>query len=87
MDREKAYALRYLGGDGREMHWTLMRTAMASVANTVLIPMQDVLGLGSEARMNLPGRQGGNWGFRFSWDQVTPEITRRLREMVDTYDR
>ena len=87
VDREKAYALRYLGGDGREMHWTLMRTALASVANTVLIPMQDVLGLGSEGRMNLPGRQGGNWGFRFSWDQVTPEITRRLREMVDTYDR
>ena len=87
VDREKAYALRYLGSDGREIHWTLIRTALASVANTVLIPMQDVLGLGSEARMNLPGRQAGNWGFRFSWDQVTPEITRRLRELVDTYDR
>jgi 4-alpha-glucanotransferase len=49
--------------------------------------MQDVLGLGSEARMNLPGRASGNWCFRFSWDQVTPEIVKRLRTLVDTYDR
>jgi 4-alpha-glucanotransferase len=53
----------------------------------VLIPLQDILGLGSEARMNLPGRQGGNWRFRFSWDQLTPEITKRLRSMIDTYER
>jgi 4-alpha-glucanotransferase len=85
--REKAFALRYLAADGSEMNWTLMRTALASVANTVLLPMQDVLGLGSEARMNLPGRSSGNWRFRFSWDQVTPAITHRLRELVDTYDR
>jgi len=85
--REKERALRYLGTDGREIHWTLMRAALASVASTVLIPLQDVLGLGSEARMNLPGRQAGNWGFRFSWDQLTPDITRRLRALVDTYER
>ncbi|MCC6929865.1 MAG: 4-alpha-glucanotransferase [Gemmatimonadaceae bacterium] len=85
--REKSYAMRYLNTDGREMHWVLMRAALASVANTVLVPMQDVLGLGSEARMNLPGRQGGNWGFRYSWDQVTPEIAARLRELVTLYDR
>ncbi|MFN8574967.1 MAG: 4-alpha-glucanotransferase [Gemmatimonadaceae bacterium] len=85
--REKAYALRYLGTDGREMHWVLIRAALASVANTVLVPMQDLLGLGSDARMNLPGRQSGNWGFRFTWDQVTPAITTRLRELIDTYDR
>jgi 4-alpha-glucanotransferase len=85
--KERDYAMRYLATDGREMQWTLIRTALASVANTALIPMQDVLGLGSEARMNLPGRQSGNWEFRFSWDQVTPEITRRLRELVDLYQR
>ena len=85
--RERDYALRYLVTDGHEMHWTLIRTALASVANTALIPMQDVLGLGSEARMNLPGRESGNWGFRFSSDQLTPEITRRLRELVDLYQR
>lgn len=49
--------------------------------------MQDILGLGSEARMNLPGRQSGNWGFRFSSDQLTPAISRRLRELVDLYER
>ena len=87
VSREKSYAMRYLNPDGREMHWVLIRTALASVANTVLIPMQDVLGLGSEARMNLPGRQAGNWGFRFAWEQVTPEITTRLRELVTLYDR
>jgi hypothetical protein len=51
-----------------------MRAALASVADTALIPMQDLLGLGSEARMNLPGRQAGNWGFRFRWAQLTPDI-------------
>jgi 4-alpha-glucanotransferase len=85
--REKAYALRYFGTDGREMNWTLIRAALASVADTVLIPMQDVLGLGSDARMNFPGRQAGNWRWRFSWDQLTPDITARLRELVDLYDR
>jgi 4-alpha-glucanotransferase len=84
---EKALALEYLGTDGREMNWTLIRTALASVADTVIIPMQDILGLGSEARMNLPGRASGNWGFRFSWDQVTPDIVKRLRTMVDVYER
>lgn len=85
--RERAFAMRYLDCDGTAMHWTLMRAALASVANTALVPMQDVLGLGSEARMNLPGRQSGNWGFRFSWDQITPATTSRLRELVETYGR
>lgn len=85
--REKQYALDYLGTDGSEMNWTLIRVGLASVANTVLIPMQDILGLGSETRMNKPGSQAGNWAFRFSWDQVTPDITTRLRAMVDIYDR
>ncbi len=84
---EQAFARRYLATDGKEMHWVLIRTALASVANTALLPMQDLLGLGGEARMNLPGRQAGNWGFRFTWQQVTPDITRRLRELVDLYQR
>jgi len=53
----------------------------------VIIPMQDVLGLGSEARMNLPGRASGNWRFRFSWDQITREMVERLRTMIEVYER
>jgi 4-alpha-glucanotransferase len=87
IEAEKAFALRYLHADGSEINWTLIRAALASVADTVLIPLQDVLGLGSEARMNLPGRQAGNWGFRFTWDQLTPDLVQRLRALVDLYDR
>lgn len=87
VEAEKAFARRYLDTDGHEIQWTLIRAALASVSDTAIIPMQDVLGLGSDHRMNLPGRTSGNWRFRFSWDQVTAETTRRLRELVDTYDR
>jgi 4-alpha-glucanotransferase len=87
VEKEKDYARRYLATDGREMHWTMIRAALASVADTAIIPLQDVLGLGSEARMNLPGRESGNWSFRFSWDQLTPDITGRLRELVELYQR
>ena len=87
VEKERDYARRYLATDGREMHWTMIRAALASVADSAIIPLQDVLGLGSEARMNLPGRESGNWSFRFSWDQLTPEITARLRELVDLYQR
>ncbi len=87
IEREKSYARRYLDTDGRDIHWTLIRTSLASVADTVLIPMQDILGLGSEARMNLPGRQAGNWQFRFTWEQLTPDIAPRLRDLTRLYDR
>jgi 4-alpha-glucanotransferase len=84
---EKEFARRYLNTDGREIHWYMIRAALASVSDTVIIPLQDVLGLGSEARMNFPGRPDGNWRFRFSWDQIAPETTRRLRDLVEIYDR
>ncbi len=87
IDKEHAYARRYLDTDGREMNWTLIRAAIASVADTVLVPMQDILGLGSASRMNLPGRQSGNWQFRFTWPQLTPELTKRLRELNTLFDR
>jgi 4-alpha-glucanotransferase len=85
--KEKDFALRYLAADGTEMHWTLIRAALASVADTAIIPLQDVLGLGSEARMNLPGRQSGNWEFRFSFDQLREETVTRLRSLVELYGR
>ena len=85
--RERVFAQQYLNTTGEAMHWVLIRAALSSVADTALIPMQDVLGLGSEARMNLPGRPEGNWRFRFTWDQVTPAVTRWLHEWISLYGR
>ena len=84
---ERAFARKYLNSDGREMNWDLIRAALASVADLAIVPLQDILGLGSEARMNLPARPGGNWRWRFSATQLTPEIAARLRELVEIYDR
>ena len=84
---EREFARKYLGTDGREMNWVLIRAILASVADMAIIPLQDVLGLGSEARMNLPARPSGNWRWRFTAGQLTPEIGERLREMVQIYDR
>jgi 4-alpha-glucanotransferase len=85
--QEREFALKYLGTEGREMNWTLIRTALASAANTAIIPLQDVLSLGSEARMNLPGRPGGNWRWRFRAEMLTPEIVQRLKELTWLYQR
>jgi 4-alpha-glucanotransferase len=84
---ERSLVLKYLGTDGSEINWDFIRLAMSSVANTAIIPMQDVLGLGSEARMNVPARVSGNWGWRYRPEQLTPEIRWRLAEMADVYGR
>ncbi|MFO0888690.1 MAG: 4-alpha-glucanotransferase [Isosphaeraceae bacterium] len=84
---ERAFALRYVGSRGREFHWDLIRAVLASVADVAIIPMQDILGLDSSARMNTPGRAEGNWGWRFTPDQLTPEIRDRLARMTATYGR
>lgn len=85
--RERDFVRRYLATDGHDIHWTLIRSVLASVAHTALIPMQDVLGLGGEARMNLPGRPGGNWQFRFTWDQLHDASVERLARLARLYDR
>jgi 4-alpha-glucanotransferase len=85
--REHDFCLRYLGTDGREIHWDFVRTVLASVADTAVVPVQDLLGLGSEARMNLPGRLGGNWLFRYEAGALDGEVVRRLRELTETYGR
>ena len=87
VEQEKLFARGYLNTDGGDIHWAIMRAAFASVANTALVPLQDVLGLGSDARMNLPGRQAGNWSFRFTWDQLPASLTARVRELALTYGR
>lgn len=85
--REKQAALNYLGTDGREINWDFIRLAFMSAADTAIIPMQDVLGLGSDARMNLPGRAEGNWCWRFTPDMLTEEIKNRLRELTNLSGR
>ena len=77
----------YLGSSGQEIHWDLIRAACASVADTAVHPMQDVLGLAGEHRMNLPGRGEGYWQWRFSWDQVRPEHAQRLAHLTRLFRR
>ncbi len=85
--REKEYARDYLATDGREINWVLIRALMQSVADTVLFPLQDVLGLGSDARMNLPATSSGNWRWRFCWEMLEPTHAARLARMAELYDR
>ena len=56
----------------------MIALALRTPANTVIVPLQDVIGLGSEARMNVPGRAWGNWQWRFRWEQLQPEAEERL---------
>jgi len=85
--KEREFTRKYLATDGREIHWVFIRTLMASVANTVLFPLQDVLGLGSEARMNTPAVPSGNWRWRYRAEMLTAEIAGRLKELATLYDR
>jgi len=84
---ERDFTRCYLRTDGRDMNWVFIQTIMASVADTVLVPMQDVLGLGSEARMNLPGKPDGNWQWRMRPGSLRAEDAARLRALSDMYDR
>jgi 4-alpha-glucanotransferase len=85
--RERNFALRYLGSDGRDVHWDMIRAALGSVADTAIIPVQDLLGLDSTARMNLPGTGTGNWQWRMQPGSITQEIERQLTDMTQIYDR
>jgi len=87
IELERAYCLDYLDSDGSEIHWDLIRAAWASVANTAVVPMQDVLGLGSRARMNLPASEQGNWQWRFRGGALTQMVAEKLRELTVLYGR
>jgi 4-alpha-glucanotransferase len=85
--KEHAYARAYLGFKDEPIHWVMIRGIMSSVANTAIAPMQDILGLGSEARMNLPGMASGYWKWRMKPGVATAEIAARLKELVTLFDR
>jgi 4-alpha-glucanotransferase len=86
---ERRKAVRYLNvRDGRQIGWAMIRAAMLSPADTVIFPVQDLLGLGSEARMNVPGVADGQWRWRLpASGGLTDRIARRLRDLVELSDR
>ena len=84
---EQQRVLRYLGTDGRQIHWDLIRLAYMSPANLAIIPVQDLLGLDDRARMNTPATTRGNWSWRLPPGRLTATIARRLRDLADTHER
>lgn len=86
-DREKDHVRRYLARDGNDIAWDLIRAAWSSVADVAITPLQDVLGLGPEARMNFPGRPQGNWCWRVQQHQLTPWVLDRLAGLTTLYGR
>jgi 4-alpha-glucanotransferase len=87
IERERKFCLDYLNTDGEEIHWDFIRSVLASVANTAVIPLQDLLGLGTEARMNLPNSTEGNWAWRYESGALTDAIGSRLKQLTELYGR
>jgi 4-alpha-glucanotransferase len=89
LPEEKERLSRYLGRelDAENISWDVVRMAMMSVANTAVITMQDLLGLGQDARMNKPGLGQGNWEWRLPPGQADSSLARRIAEMVEIYGR
>jgi 4-alpha-glucanotransferase len=84
---EKDLIRRYLGRPDHDIAWEFIRMAMASVARYDIIPMQDILNLDSDARMNRPAILGGNWAWRYRPEALNEWVSMRLRELVDLYGR
>lgn len=84
---ERDHVRRYASVDGHDISWDLIRLAWMSVANTAVTPLQDLMGLGNEARMNFPGKVGGFWRWRYLPHQLTSHIGTRLREYTELYGR
>lgn len=87
--RKKArkHCREYLRSNGREIHWDMIRAAFASTADTAIIPVQDLLGLGSEARMNTPATAMGNWEWRLRSGELTDDVAARLKKLAVMYGR
>lgn len=83
--RGKVY--QYFNNPQDGMPWMLISQAMASPANTAIVPMQDFLSLGSVDRMNTPGTTEGNWHWRFDWAQVPADLDSRIHQLLDHHDR
>jgi 4-alpha-glucanotransferase len=84
---ERTFTQLYLGRDGSDIAWDLIRVALASVADMAVVPMQDLYSLDTKARMNMPGRLGGNWGWRYTPEMLHPDVAERLRLLAQLYGR
>ena len=87
ISREREHCLKYLNTDGSDIHWDFIRAVWASVAHTAIAPVQDLLGIGNEGRMNLPASGSGNWFWRYRSGALTKDITERLKELTEIYGR
>ncbi|HKY03915.1 MAG TPA: 4-alpha-glucanotransferase, partial [Blastocatellia bacterium] len=87
IERERQSCLEYFNTDGKEINWDFIRFALASVADLAVVPLQDVLGLGSSARMNLPASTEGNWAWRYRKEELTAEMGSRLKQLTELYVR
>ena len=86
-EQERKHVEAYLGHCDDGINWAMIRAAQNSPANLAVIPLQDVLGLGSEARMNVPSLDQGNWSWRFSPDLLRPELAAKLAVLAEVSDR
>ena len=82
VDAERRTILNYTKTDGRELNWDFIRNVWQSKAQLTVCPLQDVLGLASESRMNVPGQSGEFWNWRFEWQQLTAPIEERLMRVT-----
>jgi 4-alpha-glucanotransferase len=86
-EHERRNAEAYVGRCDDGIHWAFIRVALCSAASLSIIPLQDVLGLGSEARMNTPSLHGGNWRWRFDASQLKTELSAKLALLAELSDR
>jgi 4-alpha-glucanotransferase len=86
-DEDRKFMIEYLGTDGSDLCWDMIRLAWASVAYTAIVPLQDLLCLGTEARMNLPGTTGNNWMWRAKSDDFTDKLAEKLADLTVIYGR
>ena len=86
-EQEKDHYRRYLNVDGSNAAWDFIRLALSSPADTAILPLQDVLSLGTEHRMNIPGTTRGNWGFTFSFDWWQEGFSEGLRYLSALFGR
>jgi 4-alpha-glucanotransferase len=84
---EKKYAETYVGDDPMGRHWAFIRAAMTSPSRLCVVPLQDVLGLGADCRMNIPSQSNGNWTWRFLPAALAPGFAQKLAMLSEISDR